>query len=479
MTDKITEQDLTSAIDSSVKLPFYTKVSYSCGAVSEVILGNIIIALANQIYFVGLGVNIMLVSLAIMIPRIWDAFSDPIVANISDNFHSRFGRRKPFILIGIVFSGLFCVLMWWPPLGISKNMMFVYFLISSLLYFTAYTVFGIPYHALGAELTSDYKERVKLMTYKTAFMGIGGLLFLPWLYKLCFVFGKNAPEGVNAEVIGVRTVAILASSVFIIFAIFPALFCKERFSEANKEKIAILPAMKYTMKNKHFMIVCFLTVSTVIGTYLVSSLGYFINLAYITGGDKNFTSTMTGLYSTTYAASSLAAVPLIGFLASRWEKKVVLICGLLLTMIGALSSWFLFTPKLPYLQVVQAAISGPGMVCLWQLTAVMIADVCDYDEITTGLRREGMYTAIFGWFMKLAYCMTPTAGAFIVTWSEFNREETIQLPQTILKLRLCFALIPILFLLLAAYLTSRYSLNHKKMNQIQAQLIENRKNRPE
>ena len=103
MTDKKTEQELTSSIDSSVKLPFYTKVSYSCGAVSEVLLGNIIIALALQVYNIGLGVNIMLVSLAITIPRIWDAFSDPIVANISDNFHSRFGRRKPFILTGIIF----------------------------------------------------------------------------------------------------------------------------------------------------------------------------------------------------------------------------------------------------------------------------------------------------------------------------------------------------------------------------------------
>ena len=133
MHDETNEQKLTSAIDSSVRLPLYTKLSYSCGAVSEVILGNIIMALALQIYNVGLGVNVMLVSLAITIPRVWDAFSDPIVANISDNYHSRYGRRKPFILIGIIFAGLFCILMWWPPLGVSKTVMFVYFLIFSLL----------------------------------------------------------------------------------------------------------------------------------------------------------------------------------------------------------------------------------------------------------------------------------------------------------------------------------------------------------
>ena len=467
----------TATVDSSVKLSFLTKMSYSCGAVSEVLLGNIIIALALQIYNVGLGVNVMLVSLAITIPRIWDAFSDPIVANISDNYHSRYGRRKPFILIGIIFSGVFCVIMWWPPLGTSRTMTFVYFLVFSLLYFTAYTVFGIPYHALGAELTSDYKERVKLMTYKTAFMGAGGLLFLPWLYKLCLFFGKNAPEGINAEVIGVRTVAVLVSIIFVSFAIFPVIFCKERFAESNKEKIAIFMAMKYTVKNRYFLFVCLLTVSAVIGTYIVQPLGFYINLAFITDGDKNLTSTIMGWYSTTYSAVSLAAVPLIGMLASRWEKKKVLMLGLLLTMTGALLSWFVFNPKYPYLQVVHAAIAAPGMACLWQLTAVMIADVCDVDELETGLRREAMYTAMFGWFMKLAYSLTPTAAAFIVSWSAFNAEESIQLPQTILKLRLCFALIPVIFLIVAIYLTSRYSLSHKKMDEIQAQLIEARKNR--
>ena len=467
----------TATVDSSVKLSFLTKMSYSCGAVSEVLLGNIIIALALQIYNVGLGVNVMLVSLAITIPRIWDAFSDPIVANISDNYHSRYGRRKPFILIGIIFSGVFCVMMWWPPLGTSRTMMFVYFLVFSLLYFTAYTVFGIPYHALGAELTSDYKERIKLMTYKTAFMGAGGLLFLPWLYKLCLFFGKNAPEGINAEVIGVRTVAVLVSIIFVSFAILPVIFCKERFAESNKEKIAIFMAMKYTVKNRYFLFVCLLTVSAVIGTYIVQPLGFYINLAFITDGDKNLTSTIMGWYSTTYSAVSLAAVPLIGMLASRWEKKKVLMLGLLLTMTGALLSWFVFNPKYPYLQVVHAAIAAPGMACLWQLTAVMIADVCDVDELETGLRREAMYTAMFGWFMKLAYSLTPTAAAFIVSWSAFNAEESIQLPQTILKLRLCFALIPVIFLIVAIYLTSRYSLSHKKMDEIQAQLIEARKNR--
>lgn len=477
MTDKITEQKPTSAIDSSVKLPFYTKISYSCGAISEVLMGNMILTLALQIYNVGLGVNVMLVGLAITIPRIWDAFSDPIVANISDNFHSRFGRRRPFIITGTLFSGIFCILMWWPSLSLSKTGLFVYFLVFSLLYFTSYTVFGIPYHALGAELTSDYKERINLMTYKTAFMCIGGLLFLPWLYKACLFFGRNASEGVNPEVIGVRTVGVILAFLFIGFSIFPTFFCKERFAEANKDKIAIWPAIKHTMKNKHFMIVCLLTVSTVIGTFIAQPLGFYINLAYITEGNKDTTATLTAMYATVYGLVSLASVPVIGYLAARWEKKIVLLVGLLITMVGAMACWFVFTPKYPYLQVVHAAIAAPGMVCLWQLTAVMIADVCDVDELSTGLRREGMYTAVFGWFMKLAYSLTPMAGAFIVSWSAFNAEKTIQLPQTILKLRLSFAFIPVLFLLLAAFLTSRYSLNHKKMDEIQTQLIENRKNR--
>ena len=192
MTSTDVRKEDDSLIEESERLPRRTKIFYSSGAVTEVLMGNLIGALAYPIYHIGLGVNPALMGVALFIPRLWDAFADIIIANISDNIHTRFGRRKPFILIGTVFTAVFTVMLWWPPTGFSANSLFIYFFVISALYYTAYTVFTIPYHALGPELTSDYNERIRLMSYKSFLMGLGGTLFLPWAYKLCFVFGGPA-----------------------------------------------------------------------------------------------------------------------------------------------------------------------------------------------------------------------------------------------------------------------------------------------
>ena len=132
---------------------------------------------------------------------------------------------------------------------------------------------------------------------------------------------------------------------------------------------------------------------------------------------------------------------------------------------------------MPYLQLLHAVIVAPGMSSLWLLTAVFIADVCDYDELTTSLRREAMYTAVFGWFMKATVAGVAGLTGFLITWTGFNREIAIQADITTLKLRLSFMLVPVVFLILSIYLVSIYPLDREKMDQIQAQLKQNRKNR--
>lgn len=433
------------------------------------LMGNIIATLAMPIYNVGFGVSAILVGYAIAIPRIWDAFTDPVIANISDNTHTRFGRRRPFIFLGTVFAAIFSILIWMPPEGMSETGLFFYFLIFSIIYFTAYTVFTIPYHAMGAELTSDYDERTRLMSYKTFFLQLGATLFIPWAYKLCFVFGDN-------EVEGVRIVGILFSVLMILFVILPVFFCKERFAEANRDKIRILPAIKYTLKTKPFFIVCLGTFITVMGVYLVNPLAFFINLAYIEPGDKETVATLTGVFTSVFGLASLGAIPLINYLCIRWGKKQTLQAGVLLTAFGYLISWFAFNPEMPYLQVLVAFITAPGMTCLWLVVSSLIADICDLDELKTGLRREGMYSGVFSWIMKMSVAAVMALTGYIVSWTGFNQDVLIQTESTVMKLRLAFMLAPVVFLIAAILIFKRYSLTREQLHDIQVQLEKKREN---
>ena len=83
------------------------KTAWGVSGSSENILHNTTNIMANPILNIGLGVSPMLVSVALTVPRIWDAFTDPLMGRISDNFKSRFGRRRPFILLGGILTDLF------------------------------------------------------------------------------------------------------------------------------------------------------------------------------------------------------------------------------------------------------------------------------------------------------------------------------------------------------------------------------------
>lgn len=106
-------------------LLFSQKISYGIGSLGEVIMANIILCLGYGIYNLGLGVEAWMIGLAVAVPRLWEAFTDPVVGNISDNTRSRWGRRKPYIFIGAILTGVFCALMRILP-GLSSYIIHEY-----------------------------------------------------------------------------------------------------------------------------------------------------------------------------------------------------------------------------------------------------------------------------------------------------------------------------------------------------------------
>ena len=117
------------AMVESERLPIGTKALYSFGSLADYMMTGMIGTLAINIYHVGLGVSAVMMGWALALPRLWDAFTDPVIANISDNAHTRFGRRKPFILVGVVLTAIFCIVLWRPPLDASENFLVLFFLL--------------------------------------------------------------------------------------------------------------------------------------------------------------------------------------------------------------------------------------------------------------------------------------------------------------------------------------------------------------
>ena len=144
------------------RVPFIQKAAFGAGNLVNNLLPG---ALGVFMFFLltAFGMDPFLAGLLGGLPRIFDALTDPIMGYISDNTTSRFGRRRPYIFIGAILSGVLFAVLWQLNPENSQLYNFWYFLILSLVYLIGNTMFSTPLIGLGYEMTSDYNERTRLM----------------------------------------------------------------------------------------------------------------------------------------------------------------------------------------------------------------------------------------------------------------------------------------------------------------------------
>jgi len=414
---------------------------------------NVISVLAVPIYSIALGVNPALIGIALTIPRLWDAFTDPVMGSISDNTRTRFGRRRPFILIGGLLTALMYILLWRFPFVSTEIGYFIWFLLASLFYYTCYTIFSVPYNALSYELSPDYNERTRIMAFKCAFGACAGLL-VQWQFRLtqldCF---ENTLDGM-------RTVSVAVAALMAFGIIFPAFFLKERFTHevSAQKKIKLIDSLKETLRNRAFRTLIVAVILICLGLYMVMQFGLYINIYHVYQGDKAGAATVMGVGGTVYhILGGILAAPIVSWFAGRFGKRKTLIGGLLLAMIGSFSKFITFDPRWPYAQLISMAMMAPGLSCLWILAPSMVADICDEDELQNGTRREGMFSAVYTNVLKIGGSIGLLIVGFLLNASGFKAELGVDQPaHTMLILRSFFACVPALGLLGAALLISRF-----------------------
>ena len=168
------------------KVPLGQKLAFALGMAPSLLMLNSIDYLAMPIYNIALGVSPILIGIALAIPKFWDAITDPLMGNISDNTRTRIGRRRPYMMVGAVLGGIAYSFLWNPPAALGETGLFIYLTVTALILSTTYTIYMVPYCGLTFELTYDYNERTRLMTWRAWSGSIFGLL-IGWAYKLCFL----------------------------------------------------------------------------------------------------------------------------------------------------------------------------------------------------------------------------------------------------------------------------------------------------
>lgn len=448
------------------RVPLVQKVSWALGSVGDQVMTNGINNLALPIYNISLGVSPVLIGYALAIPRIFDAITDPVMGNYSDNTRTRWGRRRPYIFAGSFLCAILFALLWIPPLGFGTTGLFVYFLAVSILYYVAYTILAVPRAALGYELSTDYNERTAIFAMNAVFACVAGF-GIPWLYKLSFHPFFAGPA--KNEVIGVRWVGLIAGIIILITALPGALFTKERAQAMKQPAIGFAHAAQLTLANGPFRIITGVVVLILLAVMLAGPMNLYINIYYICDGDKEMGAFWGGWAGVVQALLGGLSAPLIAILSSRIGKRTTILSGLLLAIVGYVASWWLFTPQYPWLQVGFMIMLQPGLMTVWVLSGSILADICDFDDLETGLRREGMFGAAYAFITKLASASITILAGYMLVWAGY-RDSAFVTPETVWNLRVLFIAVPVVFLIIATVLIWRFPITEQVARNIRAQL---------
>ena len=452
------------------RVPVMQKVAYGLGAVVTIVAVNSVVQLTSLVYVVGLGVSAIWIGWAQAFPRLWDAIIDPVIGNFSDNSRSRYGRRIPFLVVGGVLIGIAFWLLWTVPRDWSKEWMFGYFVVASLFFYTVVPIFSIPHGALGMEMTSDYHEKTSIFAY-ASFIGNVGALTLPWVY-----FFANRPIFGGDEVNGVKWICLGMSVVLTAAALTCAFVCKEgKVEQAQaQERVPIMEGFKTTYRNGTFVRLVIVFVLLIVGFQLVMGFSNYIQIFYLFGGDKDGASSLMAENGTLWAVVGLAGVFPMTWLSKRLGKRTTVLLALGLIAGGNLSKIICYNPALPRLTYFPTICLSLGMVFCFSLVNAMIADICDEDELASGMRREGIYFAVYNWWWKVAVSIATVVSGYLQRLTGFIEGAATQSDATLFWLRFWEIGLPSALCLLGIVLLVKYPLTEARAYEIKA-LLKQRK----
>jgi GPH family glycoside/pentoside/hexuronide:cation symporter len=372
-------------------------------------------------------------------------------------------------------------LLWQLPAGKSESFYFTFFLVGSLIFFLAYTVYATPWVALGYELTPDYHERTRLMGVQNF---IGNIAYMISPYFLAIMYMPMFGDVVT----GAGYLAIIIAVVVVCLGILPAIFLRERLANIASNDAAdtkgsglahvvmdFLRGFATSLKFKPFLKLCIATFLVFNGFILIASFQPYVIIYYVFGGDQEAGSVFVGHSGLIQALSALVVIFIVTYLATKIGKQRAFYLSTGVSMVGYALKWFCYTPDNPWLVLIPAPLMAFGLAGLFTLMPSMVADVVDADELNTHERREGMYGSIFWWVVKLGQSIAIFGGGLLLVWTGFNVDfGGNQSAETIRLMRLADAFIPFAASGVAIWAIASYSITEEKAHEVRTQLEERR-----
>ncbi len=417
------------------RLPWYTKLAYGSTDFGFAFTDSAI-AVVYMIFLTNvIGLALEAVFLITLIRMTWDYINDPIIGFLTDRTRSRWGRRRPYLLFGIVPYGIAFAMLWWQPPFTSEVWLVVYYTVAWLIYDTILTLVSMPYFALTPELTQDYDERTSLTSYRMAFSIIGSLVaYTAWL----MVIGERTPANASH----IFTMAAIFGALSALPMLFTFIATKEKEAYVSQSRPSLRESLKAARTNRPFLFAAgiFLFTWTAISV-IEPTLLYFLKYR------MNLPDDTADIVAGTVFISALVVLPFWLWISKKTDKRKSYIAGMIF-LSAVMCTLIFITPSLGFPVIIfLAALSGIGVSAVHVLTWAMIPDAVEVDELASGHRHEGIFYALVTLLRKVSASVAVSLIPLVWKWSGYVADAPQQSDTAITAIRIMVGPVPSLFLL--------------------------------
>ncbi len=416
-------------------MPLSRRVIYALGSAGWQITDRIVVTIAIFFYLPPEGQGLVpqvseetflgvltVFGAASLIGRVFDAGADPLVGHGSDRSRSRLGRRRSYMIYGLLPMVGLPMLLYWPPGAPGSTLNAIWLTAVMSLYFVFFTVYVAPYLALMPEIARTAKERVDLST-AMAVAGVPIAIF-------GFVWGMGIDWGTAAGLDpadAVRAIVVASSALALLLCILPILAVdEERYCLSTPSELGLWESVSETFKNRPFRRYLVAQLPFIVGVNMISpALIYYATV--ILGRTPGYIAKLGGVL---FLTTCLAFVPINLYAGRAGPKRTIIICVFLLSVSTGMLG--LLVPEVPggpgdarnlaiaFTSMVVAGVALGGFIVM---PNVLIGQVVDFDAARTGANRAAMYFGVQGLTTKMLYGLSNAILAWLFsTWGKSPEE---------------------------------------------------------